>query len=58
MLVVDLNTLESVNALYFLDHVILYGSDTLDLQDVMRINRTLGELVARLDDLSVHNLDP
>ena len=33
MLIVDIHTLQTVYTLYFLQHVILYGTDALDLQD-------------------------
>ena len=48
VLVVDINTLEAVYALYFLDHVILYGPKSLDLQDIVRVHATFGQLVAGL----------
>ena len=52
MLVCDINTLQTVNSLYFLEEIILYGSDSLDLEKIMRIDGTFGEIVTGFDYLS------
>src|SRR5699024_12160181 len=57
VLVVDINTLETVYALYLLDHVILHSPQSFDLQDIMGVHATLCELVAGLKLLSVLGLD-
>lgn len=57
MLVADINTLQAVNTLYFAEHVILYCTDSLDFQQIMRVNATFCQLVAGLQNLAVHNLD-
>ena len=51
MLIVDFYTLQTVYTLYFLDHVILYGADALDLQDIVRVHATFGQLVTGLQNL-------
>ena len=56
MLIVDLNTLQTVYTLYFLDHIILNSADALDLQNVMRIDTTFCQLITGLQILSVLNL--
>ena len=45
MLVIDINTLKPVNPLNLTDDIILNRTDTLDLQYVMRIYRTLSQLI-------------
>ena len=57
MLIVDLNTLQTIYTLNLTDHVILNRLDTLDLQDIMRIYGTLCQLVSGLDLLSLRHLD-
>ena len=41
MLVVDINTLHLVHALYFFDEVLIDTAQSLDPEDIMRIERTL-----------------
>ena len=48
MLIVDINTLQAVYTLYFLEHVVLYGTQSFDLQDIMRIYTTFCQLIAGL----------
>ena len=48
MLIVDFYTLQAVYTLYFLQHVILYGTNALDLQDIMRVHTTFCQLIAGL----------
>ena len=57
MLVVDLNTLQTIYTLNLMQHVILYCADTLDLQDIMRVDRTFGQNVAGLQHCPVADLD-
>ena len=57
MLITDINTLQTVYTLYFTKHVILYRTDSLDFQQVMRVNTTFCQFVAGFQYLSVHNLD-
>ena len=55
MLVVDFHTLKPVNSLNLLDHIILHCTDTLDLQDIMRIHTTFGQTISGFQYLSIHN---
>ena len=48
MLIVDFYTLKAVNSLNLLNHVVLNGADPLNLQNVMRIHATFGQLVTGL----------
>ena len=57
MLIVNINTLHAVNALYFLDQVILYGLCTADSEDIMRVDGTLCNSGTRLDPVSYTHLD-
>ena len=57
MLIGNINTLQTVNSLYFTDHVILYGTDSLDLQKVMRIYTTFGKFITGLQYRTVCDLD-
>ena len=57
MLIVDFYTLQTVNSLYLADHVILNGTYTFDLQDIMRVDRTLGQLVSGFQNCSVCDLN-
>ena len=45
VLVVDLHALEAVDLLHFVQEVLLYGPRALDPQNVVRIDRSLGEAV-------------
>ena len=51
------NTLQTVYTLYFLDHIILNSTDTLDLQNVMRIHAAFCQLITSLQKLTVLNLN-
>ena len=57
MLVIDFYTLQTVNSLYFLDHVILYGTKSFDLQDIVRIYTTFCQLISGLQIYTILNLD-
>ena len=46
MLVVDLHTLRAVYLLDLVDQILLGGPDPANLQDLLRVERTLGELFA------------
>ena len=45
VLVVDLHALEAVNLLHFVEQILLHRARSLDPQNVVRIDRTLGETV-------------
>ena len=47
MLVVDLHALQTVNLLNFVQQVLLDTVDTVDAQDIVRIDSTLGQTLAR-----------
>ena len=53
MLVGDFYTLQTVYTLNLTDHVILYGTYALDLQDIVGVHATFGQLVAGLQYLAV-----
>ena len=57
MLIVDLNTLETVYTLNLTDHVILNCTNTLDSKDIMRVYTTFCKLITSFHNLSVHDLD-
>src|SRR5699024_1744251 len=57
MLIVDINTLQTIYTLYLPHHVILNGTDTFNLQDIMRIDGTFGQLIAGLQMSAVKHLD-
>ena len=46
MLIVDLNTLETVYTLYFLEHIILCCTKSFDFQDIMWIYATFCKLIS------------
>ena len=50
MLVVDVNALHPVDALHLFDQVVLHSLRALDLENIARVNRTLGQHVAGLHD--------
>ena len=56
MLICNINALQTVYSLYFLEKVILYGPDSLDFEKIVGIDGTLGEIVTGFDDLSLFNL--
>ena len=47
VLVVDAHALQAVDLLDLVDQVLLHRLDALDAQDVVRVDRALGEAVAR-----------
>ena len=57
MLICDIYTLQTIYTLYFTKHVILYGTDTLDLQQIVRVYTTFGQFITGLQYLAVDNLD-
>ena len=57
MLIVDFHTLEAVYTLYFLEHVILHRTDTLDFQDIMGVDASFCQLIAGFQHLAVQYLD-
>ena len=57
MLIIDINTLETVYTLYLAEHVVLCGTQSLDLQDIMRIHATFCKLVSGLQDIAILDLD-
>ncbi len=58
MLVVDLHTLRAVHLLHLIDQVLLGGAHAADLEHLLRIQRTLGELIAGLDDIAIGEPQP
>ncbi len=52
MLIVDIHTLRTVNLLYLFHQVELHGFRSLDAQDVLRVDRSVGELLAGVDVLA------
>ena len=57
MLIVDLNTLQTIYTLNLTDHVILNCTHTLDSQDIMRIYTTFCQLITGLKNLSIKDFD-
>src|SRR5699024_2710263 len=57
MLIIDINTLATVYTLYLAEHVVLCGTQSLDLQDIMRIHATFCKLVSGLQDIAILDLD-
>jgi len=49
VLVVDLDTLGSVDLLHLVDQVLLGGTDATDVQDFLGVERALGQLRAGFD---------
>ena len=49
MLIADFYTLQAVNSLYLLNHVVLYASQTLDFQNIVRVYATFGDFVTGFD---------
>ena len=56
MLIVDINTLQSVYALYFLNEVVLYSRCAQNRKYIVRIKRTFGQRVAGIYLLLIANL--
>ena len=57
VLVADIYALQTVYALYLAEHVILHRTDSLDLQQIMRVHASFCQLVAGFQLLAVHHLD-
>ena len=57
MLIIDLYTLQTVYTLHLADHIVLYGTYSLDCKNVMWIYRTLGQLITGLQFLTLEHLD-
>ena len=57
MLIVDINTLKTIYTKYFTQQVILNCTNTLNLQEVMRVNRTFGKRITGKDILTISNLN-
>jgi len=53
MLIIDLNTLQTIYTLHFADHVILHGTYTLDLENIMWIYATFCERLTFLQSLTL-----
>ncbi len=58
MLVIDLNALKPVYSLNLLEHIVLNGTKSLDLKDIVGIYTTFSQLISRLKHCTVRNLDP
>ncbi len=50
MLIVDFHTLQTVYTLYLVQHVILYSSHALNLQNIVGVNASFGQHIARLPE--------
>ena len=57
VLVVDLDALEAVNFLHFVDEVLLQILRSADLEDFVRDDRTFGELLALLHEVALEDDD-
>ena len=57
MLIRDVYTLQTVNPLYLTQQIILNSADLFDLQQVMRIDAALGQLITSLELCTVRDLD-
>ena len=57
MLIVDINTLKTIYTLYLSEHVILNCTESLDLQDIVRVHTTFCKLVSGLKHHAVLDLD-
>ena len=57
MLIVDINTLQSVNSLYLADHVILYSLDTLESENVVRVDTADSKRITGFNVGAVLDLD-
>src|SRR5438874_1908447 len=57
MLVVNFDTLESINFLHFVDQVLLQILWSADFQDFMRNNRTFSQLLAFLHEVALKDDD-
>ena len=57
MLIVDFYTLQTIYSLYFTQHVILDRTNSLDLQQIVRVNATFGQFITGLQNLTILNLD-
>ena len=57
VLVVNLDALEAVNFLHFVDQVLLQVLRSADLEDFVRNDRTFGELLALLHEVALEDDD-
>src|SRR5688572_11234146 len=55
MLIGDLHTLHTIHFLNFVHEVLLHFSNTADLQDIVRIDRTVGKTLTRTDGIAFLN---
>ena len=55
MLIADINTLKSVNALYFFYKIVSYRFNSLDFKEIMRIDGSVGNSVAGFNYIAVFN---
>ena len=58
MLVIDIYTLLFVYALYFLEEVLIYTFNAVQPQDILRVERALGDVVTSQDIFSFCNAYP
>ena len=56
MFVIDIDTLHFVNALYFLDQVLVHSVESFDPQNIVRIERPLGDPVSSLRETADFHL--
>lgn len=57
MLICNINTLETVYSLNLTNHIILNGSDTLNLQKIVRIYRTFCKFITGFKNSTIKNLN-
>ena len=57
MLVADIHALETVYTLYLAQHIVLHCTDSLDLEQIVRVHATFCQFISGLQFLAVHNLD-
>ncbi len=57
MLVVNFYTLQTVYTLHFTKHIILYGTDTLDLHNIVRVYTTFCQFITGFQNIAIQNFD-
>ena len=53
MTVINIDTLDTVNLLYFTRDIVLYRFHAQDIQNIMRIQRTFRQAIALSDDIAI-----
>ena len=57
MLIVDINTLQTVNLLYLGDDIVLNSLRAVYCKDIRRVDRALCKGISRLNNVAVMNFD-